>query len=715
MEINESLLQILNLIEEKLKKEEFQEALTICTEQIKINKPMLALFFYRGKCYYYLGLKKNHSEYFQLAIKDFDYSLHLLNNTESNYTVKHNEICFYRGLTNIQLKNYINSIKDFTNIINIDNYNISAYFYRGLSYYNLGLANNNESSKTHFELALNDFNKILEMDFENGFDYCNTYYNRGLVNGSLNNLEESIIDFNKAIEYAENINYEKIYYNRAVSYFRLTLNRKKNYIIYYNEFIKDINKVIILTNEKYKHYHDKFVFHFYLALHKDDNFNFFYNNFLEDFNSALKCEKSNECELYSNKGIFYYHLGLKYKNDEYFKLAIENFNNILNLINKNANQYLYNNIHNYARSYYYIGLSYFQLKNYQKVINITNNLKKYKLIYEDMLEINNAQIDSLLTINNKKLESKKFQNQILSLYKETIKLYDNVKYDNTHSLKTFNIILSITDKLNSLKIDNFKKIDFIRNFEYITNLILQTHFNMKYHYEIENNSLYNYTRVNKNILRSILNNTLWCSNTKEFNDPVDPYIRNDKNESSNQFYNYLLERIKVACLTTHNDNTLMWSHYADKHKGICIEYDISQLQNNNNNFILKKIDYNSSMLLFDLKNEILLDNDKSVKSIIDLFTVKSKEWEYEDEYRILFYDEENKNPNGTLINLPIKSICFGVQTSKEDKELVYNIVKSINEKRLNYNNDIIKLYQAELDDNELFKINIKPYKHEKIK
>ena len=593
-----------------------------------------------------------------------------------------------------------------------ENNNKIFYFYRGLTYYNLGSENNTETSKIYFELALNDFNKILETDFENGFDYCNTYYNRGLVNGSLNNLEESIIDFNKALEYGKNINYEQIHYNRAISYFRLTLNKKKNYIIYYNEFINDISKAIVLTDEKYKYYYYKFIFHFYLALYKDDNFHFFYNNFLDDFNSALKCEKSNECELYIDKGIFYYYLGLKYKNNEYFNLAIENFNNILNLINKNANQYLYSNIPNYARSYYYIGLSYFQLKNYKKVINITNNLKKYKLIYENMLEINNAQIDSLLIINNKKLESKKFQNQILSLYKETIKLYDNVKYDNTNSLKTFNIILSITDKLNSLKIDNLKKIDFIKNFEYITNLILQTHFNIKYHYEIENNSLYNYTRVNKNILRSILNNTLWCSNTKEFNDPVDPYIRNDKNESSNQFYNYLLERIKVACLTTHNDNTLMWSHYADKHKGICIEYDISQLQNNNN-FILKKIDYNLSMLLFDLKNEILLDNNKSIKSIIDLFTVKSKEWEYEDEYRILFYDEENKNPNGTLINLPIKSICFGIQTSREDKELIYNIVNSINEKRLDYNNDIIKLYQAELDDNELFKINIKPYEHKK--
>ncbi|WP_232474446.1 DUF2971 domain-containing protein [Brachyspira pilosicoli] len=595
-----------------------------------------------------------------------------------------------------------------------ENNNKIFYFYRGLTYYNLGSENNTETSKIYFELALNDFNKILETDFENGFDYCNTYYNRGLVNGSLNNLEESIIDFNKALEYGKNINYEQIHYNRAISYFRLTLNKKKNYIIYYNEFINDISKAIVLTDEKYKYYYYKFIFHFYLALYKDDNFHFFYNNFLDDFNSALKCEKSNECELYIDKGIFYYYLGLKYKNNEYFNLAIENFNNILNLINKNANQYLYSNIPNYARSYYYIGLSYFQLKNYKKVINITNNLKKYKLIYENMLEINNAQIDSLLIINNKKLESKKFQNQILSLYKETIKLYDNVKYDNTNSLKTFNIILSITDKLNSLKIDNLKKIDFIKNFEYITNLILQTHFNIKYHYEIENNSLYNYTRVNKNILRSILNNTLWCSNTKEFNDPVDPYIRNDKNESSNQFYNYLLERIKVACLTTHNDNTLMWSHYSDKHKGICIEYDISQLQNNNN-FILKKIDYNLSMLLFDLKNEILLDNNKSIKSIIDLFTVKSKEWEYEDEYRILFYDEENKNPNGTLINLPIKSICFGIQTSREDKELIYNIVNSINEKRLDYNNDIIKLYQAELDDNELFKINIKPYEYEKIK
>ncbi|AFR71506.1 TPR domain-containing protein [Brachyspira pilosicoli B2904] len=187
----------------------------------------------------------------------------------------------------------------------------------------------------------------------------------------------------------------------------------------------------------------------------------------------------------------------------------------------------------------------------------------------------------------------------------------------------------------------------------------------------------------------------------------------------------------------------MWSHYADKHQGICIEYDINKILNEHNDKILiKKISYNKKVIRFDIikntQNTIMLSNTKNIDNflispnfisnalidnnpldhITELFMVKSKEWEYEDEYRILFYDEENKNPNGTLINLPIKSICFGVQTSKEDKELVYSLVKSINEKNRKKNTKKykrIKLYEAHLDDNELFKINIKPYEHKKIK
>ena len=35
---------------------------------------------------------------------------------------------------------------------------------------------------------------------------------------------------------------------------------------------------------------------------------------------------------------------------------------------------------------------------------------------------------------------------------------------------------------------------------------------------------------------------------------------------------FFLESKKILCLATEHDNLLMWSHYADSHKGICIEY-----------------------------------------------------------------------------------------------------------------------------------------------
>lgn len=269
----------------------------------------------------------------------------------------------------------------------------------------------------------------------------------------------------------------------------------------------------------------------------------------------------------------------------------------------------------------------------------------------------------------------------------------------------------------SLYVSFISKLKIKADFNFIDELILKD-FHANLNDEIKNNTLYNYTILDKDRLKSVLNGQLWVGNTNKFNDPIDPVIKKNRD---NEAYNYLLEKIKVSCLTTHNDNTLMWSHYADKHQGICIEYDISNIYKRKE-VILKKIKYHTKMNRYNsftsnddltIRN-FVLDEYTEINYIIESFTIKSKEWEYEDEYRILFYDEKNENPNGTLINLPIKSICFGVQTSKEDKELVYDIVNFINLKNENIEKyKKIELYEAHLYDNELFKINIKPYKHEK--
>ncbi|WP_256093387.1 DUF2971 domain-containing protein, partial [Brachyspira hampsonii] len=308
-----------------------------------------------------------------------------------------------------------------------------------------------------------------------------------------------------------------------------------------------------------------------------------------------------------------------------------------------------------------------------------------------------TEIIESLYLNKEIFEIEKLYNKLSRIYKKFLYSYD-----------------IYTNKLLSLYVSFISKLKMKADFNFIDELILKD-FNSNLNDEIKNNTLYNYTILDKDRLKSVLNGQLWVGNTNKFNDPIDPLIKKNRD---NEAYNYLLEKIKVSCLTTHNDNTLMWSHYSDKHQGICIEYDISNISKRKE-IIFKKIKYHTKMNRYNsftsndnltIRN-FVLDEYTEINYIIESFAIKSKEWEYEDEYRILFYDEENRNPNGILINLPIKSICFGVKTSDDDKELVYNIVNSINEKRLDYNNDIIKLYRAELDDNELFKINIKPYKH----
>ncbi|MEI0562370.1 DUF2971 domain-containing protein [Brachyspira pilosicoli] len=352
--------------------------------------------------------------------------------------------------------------------------------------------------------------------------------------------------------------------------------------------------------------------------------------------------------------------------------------------------------------YYYKGIAYFYIKKYKESIaEYKKSIRYYNTNFDNKIFVYNALIKTLIKCNK--------YDDIIKLYSDICKNILNSEVTLKYTFNFFTLFTLIFDTIDNLSIN-----------QEVINKLINTNFeNQKSYFKKSN--LYNYTKVNKNILRIILNNQLWLSNTKIFNDPIDPYI---KKNTSNKFNDYILEKIKVACLTTHNDNTLMWSHYADKHQGICIEYDINKIINKKN-IIIKRINYSNKMNIGNffinyykniLQNINIDITNHSINNITDLFIIKSREWKYEDEYRILLHDEKNENPNGTLVNLPIKSICFGVQTSNDDKELVYNIVNSINEKNKNKNAKKyrrIKLYQAELDDNELFKINIKPYEHKK--
>ena len=547
-------------------------------------------------------------------------------------------------------------------LLNDNNNNITfLFFHKAKCYYNLAILENNY---TYYFEAIKNYNIVIDLIPYNS-ETKEAYFNIGLIYCKL------------AIEN----NYSKNYLELAIYYFNKNLDLlKKNE----EKTIKDFNTETL--NKKYNSVHSGLGFSYAILGN--------YIQSIDNLNKLISIEPYNK-NAYYNRFLSHYYLA-KYENYNYYTNAL---NDISKLIELDPNNYVY---------FYYKGLVLFNLKNYEESIDYYKKAIKLTCNYNEKITIYIEIIESLYLNNNKEiLEIEKLYNKLLRIYK---KFFYN-----------YNIY---TNKLLSLYVSFISKLKIKADFNFVDELILKdfnaTYFNLND--KIKNNNLYNYTILDKNRLKSILNGKLWVGNTDKFNDPIDPVIKKNR---YNEAYNYLLEKIKVACLTTHNDNTLMWSHYADKHQGICIEYDISNISKRKE-IIFKKIKYHTKMNRYrsftsndDLTiRNFAVDEYTEINHIIESFTIKSKEWEYEDEYRILFYDEKNENPSGALINLPIKSICFGVQTSKEDKELVYNLVQYINEKNRNKNGKEykrIKLYYAELDDNELFKINIKPYEHGSIK
>lgn len=87
-----------------------------------------------------------------------------------------------------------------------------------------------------------------------------------------------------------------------------------------------------------------------------------------------------------------------------------------------------------------------------------------------------------------------------------------------------------------------------------------------------------------------------------------------------------LQHTGILCLTTKNDNLLMWAHYAQDHRGVCFEFSP---QNNDSYFHeALPVDYNSERKK--------LNYAKDSKCLVqDIILRKSSDWAVEDERRII--------------------------------------------------------------------------------
>jgi len=91
--------------------------------------------------------------------------------------------------------------------------------------------------------------------------------------------------------------------------------------------------------------------------------------------------------------------------------------------------------------------------------------------------------------------------------------------------------------------------------------------------------------------------------------------------------------MRIVCLTQNPPtNLLMWSHYADCHKGICLEYDFRECDDVTYAMLLPVI-YQTNIKRVERNGNN--ENSYWESKILQAVLCKSHEWNYENEWRVI--------------------------------------------------------------------------------
>jgi hypothetical protein len=184
--------------------------------------------------------------------------------------------------------------------------------------------------------------------------------------------------------------------------------------------------------------------------------------------------------------------------------------------------------------------------------------------------------------------------------------------------------------------------------------------------------LYKYTRA-KYAKKILEDNLIYIPNLNELNDPYESYIFFNRSNFKDVIYNKSIEDLKnsdrrngrklrkdnirkitdgvvekeldkmienykkglsLICLSKYNFINPMWGNYADKHYGVCIEYDLK----NTHDEYFKNLCYPLQYVSKSENENLLKSRNNLVPQDIILYEPilkKSDDWSYEQEWRIV--------------------------------------------------------------------------------
>ena len=153
----------------------------------------------------------------------------------------------------------------------------------------------------------------------------------------------------------------------------------------------------------------------------------------------------------------------------------------------------------------------------------------------------------------------------------------------------------------------------------------------------------------------LLNRRLYAAQFDTLNDPMEGFWHYGGRgtlwpDEIRDIYNYI-EKYRIVSLSLNPVSTLMWSHYADSHRGLSVGVEVI----GQDDILVLPIRYSSNYVF-----------DGNAPDIgVDILTKKAIAWHYEHEYRVLTH--------ASFISVLPQEIIFGVRADKEFVELVERV------------------------------------------
>jgi len=212
--------------------------------------------------------------------------------------------------------------------------------------------------------------------------------------------------------------------------------------------------------------------------------------------------------------------------------------------------------------------------------------------------------------------------------------------------------------------------------------------------------LFKYRAINKWLIESIINQTLYFATPAKLNDPFDCRIDLQKaieravisatGERRDFLSSFLVtpeffrnwrstfDKMGVCCFSKKTIEetpleTLMWSHYAEKHRGVRLEYQFQEVSLKPDITTAQDVEYLDDPLVPWLVENAPIDMTEFVKDLAKRYLrTKCPAWTYEQESRIIRQESGPFKFRGVLL----MEVCFGWRTPQDDRDLVIKLAQS---------------------------------------